>query len=218
MPFFEHRGHRPRIDPTAWIAPTAVICGDVEIGAGARVLFGAVITAEDGRVRIGRNCVVMENAVIRGRRTHPVEVGDDVMVGPHAHLNGATVGAECFVATGVSVFPGARLGARSEIRIRAVVQVNTVVPPDAVVPIGWVAVGDPAQILPPDRHDEIWEVQRTLDFPGTVYGVARGTSAAQVMARQSDWFGAHAQDQAIDPSSDGPSSDGPGPDGPSPDR
>ena len=109
MPLITHRGHAPHVHPDAYIAPTAVLCGDVYIGAGARVLFGAVITAEDGHVRIGRRCVVMENSLVRGRGAHPAEVGDDVLIGPHAHVNGATIGDGCFLATGCSLFPGARL-------------------------------------------------------------------------------------------------------------
>ena len=87
----EHRGAVPEIDPTAYIAPTAVICGAVRIGPGARVLFGAVLTAEDGQVSLGARSIVMENAVIRGRARHPTVIGDDVLVGPHAHVNGARV-------------------------------------------------------------------------------------------------------------------------------
>ena len=75
---------------------------------------------------------------------------------------------------------------------------NTRLPAGTVVPIGWVAVGDPATILPPDRHDEIWAVQQTLDFPGTVYGVGRGTAPAELMRRQSEWYGAHRADRVID--------------------
>ena len=67
-----------------------------------------------------------------------------------------------------------------------------------VVPIGWVAVGDPAQVLPPARHDDIWAVQEGLDFPGTVYGVGRGASARERMERQSAWFGAHLGDGTVE--------------------
>jgi len=63
-----HRGAQPIVDPTAYVAPNAVLCGDVHVGAGARILFGAVLTAEDGRVDIGDRTVVMENALVRGRR------------------------------------------------------------------------------------------------------------------------------------------------------
>jgi hypothetical protein len=49
------------------------------------------------------------------------------------------------------------------------------------VPIGWVAVGDPARILPPDRHDEIWAVQAALDFPGVVFGLKRPAAGETIM-------------------------------------
>ena len=168
----EHEGARPRVHPSAYVAPTAVLCGDVEVGADCRILFGAVLTAEDGPVRVGTRCIVMENAVVRGRAGHPAQIGDRVLIGPHAHVNGAGIGDEAFVATGASLFPGSRLGAGAEIRVNGVLHVNSVLPDGAELPIGWVAVGDPAQMFAPKDRDEIWSVQRTLDFTGTVTGLA----------------------------------------------
>jgi gamma-carbonic anhydrase len=194
----EHRGARPTVHPTAWIAPTAVVSGDVRIGADARVLWNAVVSAEDGMVEVGARCVVMEQALVRGRARHPVTVGDDVLIGPHAHVNGARIGAQAFIATGAALFPGARVGARAEVRIHGVVHVNSALPDGGLVPIGWVAVGDPAEVLPPDRHDEIWAIQRELDFPGTVYGEPRGDDLmARVMPRQTAWLSAHGDDRVI---------------------
>jgi carbonic anhydrase/acetyltransferase-like protein (isoleucine patch superfamily) len=195
----EHRGHTPTVDPSAYVAPTAVLCGDVRVGPDARVLFGAVLTAEDGRVDVGARCVVMEQALVRARAAHPVVLGDDVLVGPHAHVNGAIVGDGCFLATGSALFPGARLGRDAEVRIHGVVHANSVLGDGALVPIGWVAVGDPAQVLPPDRHDAIWAVQEGLDFPQTVYGVARDTPARERMTRQAAWFAAHREDRVLGP-------------------
>ncbi len=191
----EHRGKAPKVDPSAYIAATAVLCGDVHVGPDVRVLFGAVVTAEDGRIEIGRRCVIMEQALVRGRAAHPVRLGDDVLVGPHAHLNGSVVGDGCFLATGSALFPGSRLGRDVEVRINGVVHVNSALGDGALVPIGWVAVGDPATVLAPGDHDEIWQIQRGLDFPGTVYGVSREASARERMQRQADWFAAHRDDQ-----------------------
>ncbi|HEY5229641.1 MAG TPA: gamma carbonic anhydrase family protein [Galbitalea sp.] len=193
-----HRDGEPAIDATAYVAPTAVIVGSVRISPGARVLHGAVITAEDGDVTIGEDTIVMEHALIRGRLGHPAHIGAAVMIGPHTHVNGSTVGDEAFIATGASLFPGSRIGSGAEVRINGVVQVNTVLEPGAVVPIGWVAVGDPASILSPERHEEIWAIQRELDFGGTVYGVGREVSMTDLMKQQSDYYGAHAWDQVID--------------------
>ena len=111
----EHRGAVPDVHPSAYIAPTAVLCGPVRVGPDARILFGAVLTAEDGEIQVVAHCVVMENAVLRGRARHHLVVGDDVLIGPHAHLNGSRVGDGCFVATGAALFPGSVLGPGSEV-------------------------------------------------------------------------------------------------------
>ncbi|MFI5916285.1 gamma carbonic anhydrase family protein [Dactylosporangium sp. NPDC051541] len=173
----------------AWVAPSAVVTGDVTIGLRSRVLHGAVLNGDHGPVVLGADVIVMENAVLRGREGFPVRVGDAVLVGPHAHLNGAVVEDEVFIATGVSMFPGSRAGTRSELRINSVLHVNSELPPDTVVPIGWIAAGRPAQLFPPDRHDELWAVQEKLDAPGTMYGVPRGTSMREIMRRMCEIYG-----------------------------
>ena len=177
------------IDPGAWVAPSAVVIGDVTLGPGARILHGAVLNGERGPIVIGADVVVMENALLRGRPDHPLRIGDAVLVGPHAHLNGATLEDEVFIATGVSAFAGSVAGARSELRINSVLHVNSKLAADTVLPIGWIAVGNPAQLFPPDRHDEIWAVQEGMDFPGTMYGVPRGTPMREIMRRQSAAYG-----------------------------
>ncbi len=177
----EHLGKRPRIGRDVQIAPNAVICGDVEIGDGTAILFGAVITAEGGPVRIGRDCVVMENAVLRATTHHPLSLGNHVMVGPQAYVSGCSVADKVFLAAGSRVFNGARLGAGAEVRINAVVHIRTVLEPGMTVPIGWVAVGDPARILAPNEHDAIWSVQKTLDFPKFVFGLDRPTDGGSIM-------------------------------------
>jgi gamma-carbonic anhydrase len=194
----EHRGRSPSVDPSAYVAPNAVLGGDVTVGPSTRVLFGAVVTAEDGRVEIGARCVLMENALVRARELHPATIGDDVLVGPHAHLNGSVVGDGCFIATGAALFPGSRLGRDVEVRINGVVHVNSVLDDGALVPIGWVALGNPAKIIAPWDHEEIWRIQEALDFPRTVYGLPRGASARERMERQTAWFGAHRDDRVID--------------------
>jgi carbonic anhydrase/acetyltransferase-like protein (isoleucine patch superfamily) len=181
----EHDGAHPRVAASAYVAPTAVLCGDVEVGPDCRILFGAVLTAEDGPVRLGERCLVMENAVVRGRAGHPAVLGERVLVGPHAHVNGAEIGDEAFVATGASLFPGSRLGAGAEL------------------PIGWVAVGDPATMFPPGAHDEIWAIQRTLDFAGTVAGVEEGALAGEsamraLMTTYGALYGRHRDDRLLD--------------------
>lgn len=198
----EHRGKRPQIHDTAYVAPTAVLCGDVTIGANSRVMFGAVVTADGGPVEIGAQCIVMENAVLRGTPKHPLRIGDHVLVGPRAYLTGCTVADNAFLATGSTVFNGAHIGTRAEVRINGTVHLRTVVPPDATVPIGWVAIGDPAEIRPPHEHDEIWAVQEPLDFPGTVFGLPRpaegGTIMPELTRRYAKGLAHHKNDRILD--------------------
>jgi carbonic anhydrase/acetyltransferase-like protein (isoleucine patch superfamily) len=194
----EHRGRRPVVPESAYVAPSAVLCGAVVLGERARVLHGAVLTAENGEVRTGDDVVVMENALVRGRADHPAVLGDAVLVGPHAHVNGATIEDEVFVATGVSLFPGSVAGTGAELRINSVLHVNSRLEPHTVLPIGWIAVGDPARLFSPDRHEELWAVQRELDFPGSVHRVPRDTPMRELMARQAEFYGAHADDRVID--------------------
>lgn len=197
---FEHLGAQPRIHPDAVVAATAVISGDVQIGADCQILHGAVITAEGGAITLGENVIVMENALIRATATNPVHIADHVLVGPMASVSGAVVEEEVFLATGTRVFNGARLGARSEVRINAVVHLRTTLPPDSMVPIGWVAVGDPVRILPPDRHEEIWAAQRELDFPGYVFGLDRETPdlMVQLTERYGRSLARHVDDRRVD--------------------
>src|SRR5258708_22483635 len=134
--FVEHRLRAPQVSESAYVAPTAVLARDVTIRPHTRVLFGAVITAEGGPVRIGSNCVVMENAVIRGAPNQETRVGDEVLVGPQAHLTGCVIEGGSRIATGAVVFNGARIGTGAELEFHAVVFVNTVVPSGVAVPLG----------------------------------------------------------------------------------
>jgi carbonic anhydrase/acetyltransferase-like protein (isoleucine patch superfamily) len=184
----------PSIDSDAWVAQDATVCGDVTIGAGSRIMHGARLVAEaGGSILIGRNCIVLEDAVIRATSRHACSIGDHCIVGPNSHVVGAQIDGEVFIATGAAVFHGAQIGRGSEVRINGTVHLRTRLEPGPTVPIGWIAVGDPAQILPPDQHEAIWTLQKTLDFPGFVYGVDRSSPdlMKNITSRLSDDLGIH---------------------------
>jgi len=150
-----HRDTAPSVDPAAYVAQTAVLSGDVRVGPGSCVLHGAVLTADGGAVRVGANCVIMEQAVLRGTPAHPLLVGDHVLIGPHAYLTGCDIGDEVFIATGAMIFSGARMGRASSVALGGGVHIGSVVPPRTAIPIGWVAVGDPARMYPPGEVEPI---------------------------------------------------------------
>jgi carbonic anhydrase/acetyltransferase-like protein (isoleucine patch superfamily) len=195
-----HDNKNPRIDPTAYVAPTAVVCGDVRIAAGCRIMFGACVVAEGKPVTIGENCIVMENAVLRSTDTHELTIGNSCLLGPHAHVVGCSIENDVFIASGATVLHGAVLHSRVEVRVNAVVHLRTQLAAESLVPIGWIAVGNPAAILPPEKHSEIWALQKPLDFPGFVYGFSRESreenmpAMRQFTQRRSEQLGRHGRD------------------------
>lgn len=202
----EHCGQRPRIDPTAWVAPTAVVSGRVVIGADTRVLHGAVLTAEgNAGVEVGRGCVVMEQAVLRAAGRFPLQVGDQVLVGPHAYLTGCAVGSRSFIATGAMVFNGAVLGEDGVVALGGKVHIGCELADGYRVPMGFIAAGRPTKRFAPDdallARDEVAKI----DFMEFVFGVtSRDRTRAEVMDEAMTRYAAalarHAEDTIIAPS------------------
>jgi carbonic anhydrase/acetyltransferase-like protein (isoleucine patch superfamily) len=164
-------------------------------------MFGVTVIAEGGSIEIGDNCVVLENAVLRSTAKHSLQIGSNVLIGPNAHVVGCIVEDHVFIATGASIFHGARLCEGSEVRINGVVHIKTELPKDETVPIGWIAVGNPVKILPPEKHEEIWGIQKPLDFPKCVYGVERNpngqTNMPEIMEMMTKTLKSHQDDEII---------------------
>ena len=198
--FVRHRTKSPRVSESAYVAPTAVLCGDVTVGPHSRILFGAVVTAEGGPVEIGANCTIMENAVVRGVPRHPTRIGDHVLVGPHASLTGCVVEGDTRIGTGAVVFNGARIETGAEVEFHAVVYVNTVLPAGVAVPMGWFAGGDPAELVAPGDWERIRDLIGPLDYPGTVFGVGGGTDHTPDIARRyARGLALHRRDTVLPP-------------------
>lgn len=198
----EHEGRRPWVHPDAYVAPTAVLSGGVRVGAASRVLFGAVLTDEGGPVEVGERCVVMEQAVVRGTRRHPVTIGDDVLIGPHAYVSGATIEDAVFVATGAMVFNGVHMGAASSVALGGAVHIGCRLDPGTRVPIGWVAVGDPAELHPPDHVDAIRDgLEDQGGFLPYVFGtdptLDRPEAMHAALTRYTRGLGRHRTDRII---------------------
>lgn len=206
--FIRHRGAAPTVDPTAYVAPTATLVGDVRIGPRCRVMYGAVLDAEASHIEVGEACVIAENAVLRATAVagvdRPVVLADHVFVCPHATLLGCTVARCAYIATGATILHGARMGAGSCAAVGALVHARTVVGEEVFVGPHTIAVGDPVRILAPDQHDEVAAAIRAVDFAGAAFGIAstwddrivRYEEAAEVRVAE---FGAHFGDEAVRP-------------------
>ncbi|GHH43440.1 gamma carbonic anhydrase family protein [Streptomyces candidus] len=199
-----HRGHAPQVHPTAYVAPTATLVGDVRVGPRARVMYGAVLDAEGSRIEVGEAAVICENAVLRGSAVagdQPVLVGDHVFVGPHATLLGCEVDRCVYVATGATVLQRARLGAGSVVAVGALVHARTVVPEEYFVPPCTVALDAPVRLLAPDDPGLAQAVGR-VGFAQVAFSVdaewtdriSRNEHIAEVRAAE---FGTHADDEVL---------------------
>jgi len=194
-----HDGARPSIHSEAYVSPAAILSGDVRVGAGSRILHAAVLTAEGGPLSVGERCVIMEGSVLRSTRRHPLIIGSHVLVGPNAYLTGCQIEDEVFIATGAMVFNGAVMHRASSVALGGAVHVGCDVPAEERIPIGWIAVGDPARLHPPEAVAEIraglTEVGGFLPY---VFGIPdtgdRGQMMRESMTRYSDALARHLSD------------------------
>jgi gamma-carbonic anhydrase len=190
-----HQGVEPVVASTSYIAPTAVLCGNVTVGDDCRIMFGAVLVAEGAPVSIGPRTIIMENAVLRGWPDLPVTLGHDVYIGAGVSINGATLEDGVYVAAGASVLPGAVVGARTIVRTNAVVHINSVVAENGRVPDGWTAIGNPAQVVPPGPDERMLVSLEGLNFSKAVFGEGREEVGTQ---RYLDFLATHLADTVAD--------------------
>jgi len=192
---------KPSIHSSAYVAPSAVIGGDVTIGPGCAVLHGAVVTSEGAPVKIGAQTVIMENAVLKASGgsvlQFPLTLGDNCIVGPHAYVVGATIGNGCFIASGAKIFNGATLEEGGGVALGAIVHVNAHLAAGASVPIQHVAYGNPVKIVSPEKAAE---VHAEIDFFAGVFNVEPGEGARGRAAEAYAKFlrKAHAVDAALE--------------------
>ena len=137
---FEFEGKRPQVHPDAYIAPTAVLIGEVEVGAGASVWFGAVLRGDEAAIRIGDGANVQDNAVIHCARDLPTIIEHDASVGHSAQLEG------CVVETGAVVGMGATMLQRSRLGAGSMLAAGAVLGEGQEVPAGHMAAGVPASV------------------------------------------------------------------------
>ena len=137
---FEFRGHRPDVHEDAYIAPTAVLIGDVHIAAGASVWFGAVLRGDESAITLGEGANVQDNAVIHCARDMPTVIEGGATIGHSALLEGCVVEAGALVGMGATMLQGSRLGAGSMLAAGAVLGEGKEVPP------GHLAAGTPASV------------------------------------------------------------------------
>ena len=101
----------PQIDPTAWVAPDAAVIGDVVLGAGASVWFGAALRGDNEPITIGAGSNVQEHVVMHTDPGYPLEIAENCTIGHKALLHGCRVGPGALIGMGAIILNGAKIGA-----------------------------------------------------------------------------------------------------------
>lgn len=149
----------PTIDPTAWIAPGAVVVGKVTLGANANVWYGSVLRADDEEVIVGANCNIQDLCCMHSDPGMPAILEDDVSLGHKAMVHGAYIEQGSLIGIGAIVLNGARIGAGT------LVAAGALITPGKKFPSGVLVAGAPGKIIRELRDDD----KAVLAFTPPVY-------------------------------------------------
>jgi carbonic anhydrase/acetyltransferase-like protein (isoleucine patch superfamily) len=138
--FLSFDGKEPRVAPDAFVAPTAVLIGDVVVEEGASVWFGAVLRGDFDRIVVGAGSSVQDNCVLHTNENLPTLIGQNVTVGHLSLLEGCIVEDEALIGMGSIVLNRARIGRRAMLAAGSVVNEDDEIPPEVL------AAGAPAEV------------------------------------------------------------------------
>jgi carbonic anhydrase/acetyltransferase-like protein (isoleucine patch superfamily) len=142
MPIYSLDTIAPRIDPdVGFIAPDAVLVGDVVVGAEVGIWFGVVARGDIETISIGARTNVQENVVLHTDTDYPLVIGDNVTIGHGAIVHGCTIGDNSLIGMGATVLNGAKIGKNCLIGANALVTENKIIPDNCLV------MGAPAKVV-----------------------------------------------------------------------
>ena len=141
MPLYAIAGQQPTVHPSAWVAPSADLIGDVHLNEGASVWFGAVIRADNTPIIVGDRANIQEGAMLHSDPGAPCTVGAGCTVGHHAILHGCTLGSNVLIGMGATVLNRALIGENCLVGAGALVTEGKSFPP------GHLIVGAPARAV-----------------------------------------------------------------------
>jgi carbonic anhydrase/acetyltransferase-like protein (isoleucine patch superfamily) len=139
----EYGGKRPKIHHTAFVAPTAVLIGDVEVGEESSIWFGAVLRGDNGPIRIGARTSIQDNSVVHVSEAGKTLVGDDVTVGHSAVMEDCDIKNYALIGSNATLLNGCVIGEGS------LIAAGSVVGERVEIPAHVLAAGAPAKVKKP---------------------------------------------------------------------
>ena len=144
------QGILPKVAESAFVEETAIVIGEVDIGAEASIWFQTVVRGDVNFIRIGKRTNIQDLCVLHVTHdTHPLVIGDDVTVGHHVVLHGCTLKDRVLVGMGAIIMDGAMIGEDSVIGAGALVTQGMEVPPKSLI------LGSPARVKRPVTAEEL---------------------------------------------------------------
>jgi carbonic anhydrase/acetyltransferase-like protein (isoleucine patch superfamily) len=152
----EFQGIRPKVDPTAFIAETAVVIGDVEIGPETNIWFNTVVRGDQNYIRIGSNCSIQDASILHVENELPLIIEDEVAFGHRVIAHACTIRKGSLIGIGAIVLNGAEIGEE------AIVGAGSVVTPNTIIPARTLALGNPAKLVRPLKEKDFELIRRTI--------------------------------------------------------
>lgn len=143
----------PQVEPGCFVAPSATLIGDVRIGAGTGIWYGAVVRADINRITIGLRTNIQDLCVVHVERSHALTIGDEVTVGHRAIIHGCTIGNRVLIGMGAIVMNGAVIGDECIVGAGAVVTEGVVIPPRSLV------LGVPGKVRREVTAEELLQIE-----------------------------------------------------------
>lgn len=190
-----YRGVWPKIHETAFVAPSADIIGDVEIGSNSSVWFQCVIRGDVHRIRIGNKTNIQDHSMLHVTRVKsPLQIGDEVTVGHRVTLHGCTVGNRILIGMGAIILDDAEIGDECIVGAGTLVTKKTKIPPKSLV------LGSPGKVIRSLSDEELAFLAKSaanyvgdaVEYQGYVSGPARmGLSNSDLETFSGDEFSEH---------------------------
>ena len=173
MPILPYQGKYPTIGEGCYVAPTAVLIGDVTLQDGASVWFGAVLRGDVSPIVIGKRSNIQDNTVIHGEEGCPTIIGEEVTVGHSAIVHAATVGDRVLVGMGATLLSRCKIGPET------IIGAQTLVTEGVGIPGGCLALGSPArvkrQLTTEERHRIVLSAQHYVENAARYNTASPGT-------------------------------------------
>ncbi|MBM7716387.1 gamma carbonic anhydrase family protein [Siminovitchia sp. FSL H7-0308] len=149
--------HRPKVDPSVFIAPGAYLIGDVTVGKESTIWFNAVLRGDEGPIHIGERCSIQDNSTIHMYEGFPTIIDDEVTVGHNVILHGCKIGKRSIIGMGSTILDNVEIGEE------CIIGANTLIPSGKKIPPRSLVVGSPGKVTRSLNDKDLELIQLSID-------------------------------------------------------